>query len=178
MSVASSVVIPAQPTTGRTVYTPLGGNGITAPHGCYLVELRIVGDGGAGTSTLSIQGDARFTNLFAWINPKTGASAAANDFVLLLEETAGSTVPNTVVVGTMPQVAAATFGTNASFLWYPPPVYFKGNGRIQAQQPNVGAGETYFLAAQVYVFDIDVAQKTPLPFLQWNVPGVSAPAAI
>ncbi len=178
MAVAEAVVIPAQPTTGRTVYTPLGGNGVSAPHSCYLVQLAVTGDASAGLSTLSIQGDARFTNLFAWINPKTGASAGANDFALLLEETAGSTVPASFICGTMPQVAAATFGTNASFLWYPPPVYFKGNGRIQAQQPNVGAGETYFLAAQIYCFNIDVAQRTPLPLLQWNVPGVSAPAAV
>ncbi len=178
MAVTSEVVLPAQPTTGRSVYTPLGGNGVTAPHGCYLVNTSIAGDASAGVATLGITGDARFTNLFAWINPKVSAAAAANDFVLTLEETSGSTVPNTVVVGSLPQVAAALFGTNASFLWYPPPVYFKGSGRVGAQMNNVGVGEVYLCTLQVYVFDIDVAQKTPLPLLQWNVPGVSAPAAI
>ncbi len=178
MAVATEVVLPAQPTTGRTVYTPLGGNGLTAPGGCYMVNAAIAGDASGGVATVGITGDPRYTNLFAWANLKTAASASANDFVCILEETSGSSVPNSLICGTMPQVAAASFGTNASFLWYPPPVYFKGAGRCGGQQPNVGAGETYFLTVQIYIFAIDVLQRTPLPFLQWNVPGVSAPAAV
>lgn len=178
VAVTSNVILPAQPTTGRSVYTPLGGDGITAPHGCYLVQSSIVGDASAGLATLTIQGDARWTNLVAWVNLKTAAAAGANDFAILIEDVAGSTVPAEFICGSMPQVAAALFGTNSAFLWFPAPIYNKGTGRITAQQTNVGVGETYFVAAQIYCFNIDVAQRTPLPILQWNVPGVSAPAAI
>ncbi len=177
MSVITTVTLPAQPTIGQSVYTPLGGNGYSAPHGCYMVESSVVGDASGGTGTVQIQGDARYVNLFAFINAKIAADAAAGDFQLSLEQTSGSAEPNVHVVGTIPQVAT-TFSLNAAFLWYPPPIYFKGQGIATAAFPNVGVGETYRMAVQVYLFRIDVLQATPLPILQWNVPGVSAPAAV
>ena len=177
MSVSALMTLPDQPTTGRSVLSPLGGNGYSAPHSCYLVQSSVAGDASAGTVLLSIQMDPRYTNLIAWINPLTSSAAAAGEFQIAMLENATSTVPGVTIVGTYPQVTS-TFGGNQSFLWYPPPIYHKGQGLIQLVQINVDATEVYFLRCQVYCFAIDVLQTTPLPILQWNVPGVSAPASV
>ncbi len=177
MSVSSSVTLPNQPAAGASVYTPLGGDGYTAPHACYLAQIIVAGDASGGTVLLEIQGDPRFTNVVAWINPLTITAAAAGEFQITLVEHATSTLPPVAIVGTFPHVAVG-FGGNQAFLWYPPPLYFRGQGRIQLAQINVGVGESYRLRAQIYCFKIDVLQTTPLPILQMNVPGVSAPAAI
>lgn len=177
MSVTTTVTLPAQPTIGRSVLTPLGGNGYTAPHACYMVESSVVGDVSGGTAVVQVVGDARYVNLFAFLNAKIAGDAAAGDFQMSLEETSGGTAPNIHIVGTIPNVAT-TFSLNSAFLWFPPPIYYKGVGVASSAFANVGVGETYRMAVQVYLFAIDVLQRTPLPLLQWNVPGVSAPAAV
>lgn len=178
MSVSSSVQLPAQPASGRTVFTPLGGDGIGAPLACYLVDIDIAGDAGGGVASLQIFGDPRFTNLVAWMNIKATSAATATDFLMQIEDAVSTTVPKPQIVGTLPQIDPSLFGANAAFLWYPPPIYFPGTGNFQVVTENVDATEVYTLALQVYCFNVDVLQLTPLPFLQWNVPGVSAPAAI
>lgn len=178
MSVASTIALPAQPTTGASVYTPLGGDGQTAPLGCYLVNFQIAGDASGGTATLTITADPRYTNLFAWLNPTVSSAAGAGDFLIVVQESGTSGAASPVVVGTFPQIATTVSTTNATFLWYPPPMYYQGLGEAVYITDNVGVGETYIMRAQIYLFDIDAPQITPLPYLQLNVPGVSAPAAI
>ncbi len=176
MSVSSSVVLPAQPPIGLTTLLPLGGDGTFSPHSCYVARIQVVGDVSGGTATLEITGDQRFTNLVAWVNIRTLVAAAATDFQIRIQPTSGE--EGVQVVGTMPQVPTTLVAANASFLWYPPPLYHPGTGFIDCKQVNVGTGETYQMVVQIYCFDIDIRRLTPLPFLQQNVPGVSAPAAI
>ncbi len=104
--------------------------------------------------------------------------AAAGEFEIRLIDAATPSVPTIDIVGTLPHVSEAVFVNNASFLWYPPPVYFQQKGIIQSVVVNVDATETYKLTAQIYCFDSNVLRLTPLALLNWNVPGVSAPAAI
>lgn len=157
----------------------MGGDGITAPHGCYLVAVTVAGDASGGVATLRVVGDTRFTNLAAWMNVRATSAAVAGDFVMTTEDAVGTLESAPFIVGTLPHVDPTLFpGLNAAFLWYPPPVYFQGSGNFQVSTENVDATETYTLGCQIYCFNIDVVQRTPLPILQWNVPGVSAPAAI
>lgn len=177
MAVTTTVTLPAQPAQGVMTYVPLGGDGRSAPLGCYFVRAEIDGDAGGGNATCIINFDERYTNLVAYANYVIQADAAAGDFVIRLSKSSNiSALTN--VVGTIPQVAGTTATDNAAFLWYPPPIYFQGDGSCVAIAPNVGVNETYKLTAEVYVFDIDVRRLTPLPILQLNVPGVSAPAAV
>lgn len=178
MSVAITVALPNQPATGAVVWTPLGGDGRTAPLGCWLINFQIQGDASGGTATLSIVADPRYTNLFAWANPTVSSAAGAPDMLIVIQESGTSGAASPVVVGTMPQIATTVSTTNAAFLWYPPPMYFQGLGELVFITDNVGVGETYIMRAQCYAFDIDAPQLTALPWLQMNVPGVSAPAAI
>ncbi len=176
MSVAANVTIPAQPAVGTTDLQPLGGNGVTAPHSCYIVRVVLVGDASGGSAIVGINGHLKYTNLCAWMNLRIQADTAAGEFSSTISQADGIAGPT--IVGTIPGIAEASFTTNSTFLWYPPPLYFSGSGRWTAAYVNVDATETYELEAQIYCFDIDVLRKAPLPILQWNVPGVSAPAAI
>lgn len=167
--------MPAQPTVGNTELLPLGGAGLTAPHGCYVVRNSVVGDASGGNATLTILFDPRYTNLLAWVNIRVSVDAGAGDFAIFYQPSAAE--EGVVVVGTIPQIGLITT-VNSAFLWYPPPMYHRGRGLLQVLFPNVAATETYTLSCQIYTFAIDVTQRTGLPLLQLNVPGVSAPAAI
>ncbi len=175
MSVSSDVTLPAQPAAGNTVWQPLGGDGTFSPHGCYISRNEIQGDASGGNATLRTTLDSRYTNLVAFVNARIQVDAAAGDFRLVVQPTL--TEEGVEVVGTMPQISTG-FAANASFLWYPPPLYHPGTGVVLCGYPNVGVGELYQLVIQVYTFNIDIRRLTPLPFLQGNVPGVSAPAAV
>ncbi len=168
-------MLPAQPTQGSTNYIPLGGDGRSAPLGCYFVNIEVDGDASGGNADLTIRGDVRYTNLVAYMNLKVQADAAAGDFMMRITD---PNPPRPQIVGTIPQVATGVATDNATFLWFPPPIYFQGGGSMSAVLPNVGVNETYKLEIEVLVFDIDVRRLSPLPLLMLNVPGVSAPAAI
>lgn len=176
MSVTTTVTLPAQPTQGVSEFVPLGGNGKSAPLGCYFVRAEVDGDAGGGSATVSINFDRRYTNLVAYLNPTIAVDAAAGDFAVRIGTAVGS--QQVQVTGTIPHIATGTVTDNASFLWYPPPLYFQGVGNGSFFCPNVGVNETYKLFAEIFVFDINVKRLAPMPVLQMNVPGVSAPAAI
>lgn len=179
MAVNVVVTLPAQPADGFTIFTPLGGDGRSAPHGCYFVIAEVDGDASGGAAGMTIDLDVRYTNLVAYANLRIAVDAAAGDFRIGLQADPAVAIPPTPsITGTIPQVATAVTTDNGSFLWYPPPVFMVGGGRVSATVPNVGVLETYKLELEVLVFDIDVRRITPLPYLMLNVPGVSAPAAV
>ncbi len=173
MAVSVTLSLPAQPALGASRFTPLGGDGRTAPLGCYLTDLQLAGDASGGAATLTINLDRRYTNLTAIMNPSATSTNSAPDFHVSMTQLTGSDV---VVLGTMPQTALETI--NAAFLWYPPPIYYVQEGRLRLVMANTDATEVYRLFVQVYCFDPEITRITPLPVLQWNVPGVSAPAAL
>ncbi len=159
-------------------YVPLGGDGRSAPMGCYFCRAEIAGDASGGNASIIINYDTRYTNLTAYLNLMIAVDAAAGDFLLGTFTGQGASAAQPQIVGTIPQVATAVNTNNGTFLWYPPPVFYQQEGQAFAVVPNVGVGETYKLAIEVLVFDPDVRRLTPLPLLMLNVPGVSAPAAI
>jgi len=179
VSVSSTVSLPAQPAQGEQSYIPLGGDGKFAPLGCYFCRLEVDGDAGGGTASLTINCDVRYTNLIAYSNLLIEADAAAGDFALRIEQTGQIATPDRVtIVGTIPNVATGVNSDNSSFLWYPPPLFYQGAGVAISKCLNVGVNETYKLAIEVFVFDINVKRLAPMTWLMQNVPGVSAPASI
>jgi len=180
VSVSSSVSLPGQPGAGRVELVPLGGDGKSAPHGCYFVRIEIAGDASGGSATADVTLDVRYTNLVAVFQMTVEAAAGAPLVSMVMSpDNASSSRPHWTIVSTVPQVTAATsFQANASFMWFPPPVYYAQEGFLAFATPNVGVGETYVLTAEIYTFDPDVRRLTPMPYLQLNVPGVSAPPAI
>lgn len=164
MAVSTSVTLPAQPAAGDTTFQPLGGNGTTAPLGSYIVEAQIAGDASGGNATVTINGDPRYTNVFAWLDALIDTDAAAGEFMLTISRGGGSLEAPPRIMGTIPHVATGLAATNASFLWYPPVMLYNQAGSAAAQFPNVGVLETYILRLQSFVFNDNVQQ---LAAYQW-----------
>lgn len=178
MAVTTTVAIPDQPATGVIEFLPLGGNGKVAPLGCYMVDVQLAGDASGGLATINVELDPRYTNLVAFYSAKVDSAATAPDFFMDIRANAAATgFAGPSIVGTMPHTTIITLG-NASFLWYPPPIYYPRGGHISLTMTNVDATEVYAVVAEVYCFDSDVRSLAPLYLLQLNVPGVSAPASI
>ncbi len=179
MSVSISGTLGAgQPDESQIVWVPLGGDGKVAPLGCYVARVEVVGDAGGGTATCSISGDTRYTNVAAWLTFEVEADAAATDFRMRMLNDAQGSQPIVNIVGTAPHVATTVATVNTAFLWFPPPMLYPDGGFFEAVTLNVSASETYRLTGEFFMFDRDIRQITPLPFLMQNFPGVSAPAAI
>ncbi len=178
MAVSETVVIPAQPTTGVIEFLPLGGNGQIAPLGCYMIDVQLAGDASGGLAAISVSLDPRYTNLVAFYSATVDSAATAPDYFMdIRADAAASGFSGPAIVGTMPHTAIVST-PSASFLWYPPPIYYPGGGHISLAMLNVDATEVYAIVAEVYCFDIDIRKITPMGILQMNVPGVSAPASI
>ncbi len=159
------------------MFSPLGGDGLGAPLGCYLTDLQLVGDASVGTATLTVNFDPRYTNLLAFVNVTAASTTASPDMNLRMEAVDAGPGPNVTIVGSMPQITLSTT-PNAAFLWFPPPIYYIQNGSVRFVTNNIDATETYQIVLQIYCFHPEVTRRTPLPVLQWNVPGVSAPASV
>ncbi len=175
MAVTSEITLPAQPGIGVVTWVPLGGDGVTAPIGYYDVVNQVVGDASGGNATCSVIFDGRYTSLLAWANPKIFADAAAGEFSMDL--TRSSAFNGLNVVGTFPGVAEAFVTANSSYLWYPPPIFFAGDGRVRFNALNVDATETYVLQCQVFAYDRNVRNRMNMTWLHQLIPSTNAPVA-
>ncbi len=176
MAVTETVTLPAQPTIGSTIWVPLGGDGVTAPIGYYDVLARIVGDASGGVATVHIIFDNRYTNLLAWSNIGILADTAAGDFALQMEKS-NTALTSIQVVGTIPGVAESFIGQNSSYLWFPPPTFYAGDGQVRFFTPNVDATESYQMAIQVFAYNRDVRNRMNMTWLHQIVPSTNAPVA-
>ncbi len=157
------------------MWVPLGGDGVTAPLGYYDVDTRVVGDASGGTAQLAVLFDPRYTNLCAWVNIGILADTAAGDFALQLLPVVG--VAGLTIVGTIPGVAESFTSQNSAYLWYPPPVFYAGEGVTRAFFPNVDATETYSLTTQIFMYDRDVRNRMNMTWLHQLIPSTNAPIA-
>ncbi len=172
MSVTSAFILPAQPAAGVINWVPLGGDGVTAPLGYYEVDAQLVGDASGGIATIAVTFDGRYTNLLAWANLKIFDDTAAGEFSVDL--TRGAAFNGIHQVGTMPGITEAVVTVNSSWLWYPPPQFYAGDGRLRAIWVNVDATETYVIQAQVFCYDRDVRNRMNMTWLHQITPSTNA----
>ncbi len=175
MAVASTITLPAQPSQGAVTWVPLGGDGVTAPIGYYDVDVQLVGDASGGNAVIAITFDARYTNLCAWANVKVFADTAAGEFSISM--TRSGAFSGLIIVGTLPGVTEGFVTANSTYLWYPPPVFYAGDGRIQAFFLNVDATETYVMTLQVFAYNRDVRNRMNMTWLHQIAPSTNAPVA-
>lgn len=175
MAVTSSVILPAQPDAGVVSWVPLGGDGVTAPLGYYEVDLQLVGDASGGNATINITFDGRYTNLLSWANLKIFDDTAAGEFSVDLTRSAAFNGLHQV--GTYPGITEAVVTVNSAWLWYPPPLFFAGDGRLRVIQVNVDATETYVVQAQVFAYDRDVRNRFNMTWLHQITPSTNAVTA-
>lgn len=169
IAVSETVTLPAQPTTGVVDRIPLGGDGYSAPMAAYaVVQHQVTGAVGGGSASLQVNMDPRFCSLISYITmANEQVSAADADVRLVIFGTQGR-IPVLTETG---EIASVGFGsTSLERTWNPTPVILPGGtapgAALIGQMLNVDA-DVYKLSALIYLFKIDVRERTPMGPLLW-----------
>lgn len=168
MSISDQLALPAQPTSGQSIFLPYGGDGLTAPQAAWVVKTyAVTGDATGGNVTMQIQLDRRYCSLIAYVQCSAGTIGADTQFRLSIDS---ASEPSMSVQGKMPTLSQYT--TDCSALWCPPGVVLPGErlSTISYAVDNVD-GKTYTLNALIYLFGIQVRTKYPLPPLLASTTG-------
>ncbi len=168
MSVSATLQLPSQPTLGELTYTPLGGDGLLAPFAAHVVNgFRVVGDASGGNATLEVLLDTRFCHIVAFVATQITQATSADADVRYSSgssDRAATQVHGIVVPALSALINAATIANT----WNPAPQVLSG-----LDAPNIRLGfvnvdtDTYFLEALIYLFRLDVREKTPMGPLLW-----------
>ncbi len=169
MSVVLEVTLPAQPASGTVEFLPLGGDGRTAPHSMFLVDIQGTGDATGNHLRLTINRDQRFEQLCSYMMLQNGSAAAVDYRMQVL--TAGAA--RQINVGATKHATIDVTFTVASIIWAPP-AYMLGD-QWQMATANVDTIVSR-LKVLLYNFDIQASKKTPLPLLLASLP--RSPSAV
>ncbi len=169
MTIAETLVLPAQPALGSTEFIPLGGNGYTAPQSAFLVDMQVLGDASGGNISTRIDRDPRFEHLISLMQVESNNTAAVGYLFNLTRSVIGT-------VGTLHQVGTTILDgitdiTLSSALWTPPPMIEPFLWQMFTE--NVDTFTVKFKCL-VYNFQIDASQKIPLSTLLASVPRASS----
>lgn len=162
MSVSSTFALPGQPDAGTNTYVPLAGDGYTAPHSLFAVNVTLAMDASGGVANIRITRDPRWEHLVPVIgalNTNTTQDEMQMDITTALA--AGGPI---FLVGGLAQQRPD--GTQAR-VWTPPPIINPLSFQVVAA--NV---DTFQLSMSmvVYNFRVDASRKIPLPILLASVP--------
>lgn len=165
MTVETTLALPAQPTTGTMQYVPLGGDGLTSPHAAYMLRsVQIAGDSSSGQAIIKVAFDRRWTTLVQFVTGQVSGVAAPVAFQFIIS---GELMPSVIDKGT-DSFDTVGIQPSAGHTWFPPPVLVPGgaDGELKLTWLNVD-GDTFFCDSLIYLFNIDVRQKTPIAPLLW-----------
>ncbi len=174
MSVAEILTLPAQPVTGATHRTPLGGDGYKAPMAAYIVDnFTLVGDatGGSPGISFTVNMDERFCALVAYaVLSVSQASGTALGLRFRIDTGQGSSP----VAPQLQNIAAAAIAGTANSAtinetWNPIPLIIPGDGAqglLQMTTTNIDT-DTYRFSALIYLFNVNVRQVMPMGPLLW-----------
>jgi len=168
MSVSLQFTLPAQATTGRVKYIPLGGDGFQAPFAAYAISgVTLTGDAGGGSASINCTLDNRYVSLVAY---STGAinqvsSADVDHRFRIVADGA----PVLVSAGTIEAISADVSAATINRTWQPPPVLVPGSvpANLVHDWLNV-LNDDYKMHAYIYLFDIRVRELTPTGPLLWS----------
>jgi hypothetical protein len=170
MAIADSFTLPGQPALGSSVYTPLGGNGFSAPHSMYDITFQIVGDATGGNIVLAVVYDSRFTGMINWVC--VTANSAAGDLgcvnVISTAEPSGQGFQDAA-----PMLQASGLALGTTKLWQPPPVAFTSTPTFDPTITTTFANSNlkeFNLTMQIYNFAKRAREKTPMYQLAANLP--------
>jgi len=172
MSVAATLTLPGQPASGTVVRTPLGGDGKTSPISADSFTVNLASDASAGSNSILVHTDPRFSCLTAHLQIRVASLAANINFQLMCAPTVTGLMQ---ITGTIVDIGLT--GVNPGVLWCPP-------GHIGSTDVTPSSGTAMFLLATientdtetltfnalVFNFVKDVQQITPLPVLLASLP--------
>lgn len=168
MSVSVDIALPDdQPSSGSYTYVPLGGNGFTAPHACYLLQsISVAGDASGGTAQVGVTLDPRYQGLISVVQADQVGTTADVDvrYTIQAEDPSGNIYSQISVAGTLKHLS---FENNARGAWSPPSVFNASKVLFKAANVN---GDTYAMSGIIYLFNKRASELTPLSVLLSSLP--------
>lgn len=170
MAVTATLQLPAQPTSGEVVISPLAGNGYTAPHSETRVRVNLSGAVGGGSALITVFWDPRWVSIISWcalaIDSLGADQLAQFDY----------TIAANLGMGCALDVKASGLsGVDGIVTWCPPP-QLSSVPTIGATQPNLRVatgnvdGDVYQLFLVLLNFKKDVLQRVPMSRLVQSLP--------
>lgn len=165
MSVSVALELPAQPVIGQSVYTPLGGDGWTAPHSVAEVAISSAGDAGGGLNDISVTFDRRFQSIVTYAFLRNSSASQGIEMRITLLPFLPRSTPQMQAFAN--QCFANALDDTNLITWNPPPIpHF---GVCQARTTNVN-GDTITLFMYIYQFQQTVLQEVPLDRILASLP--------
>jgi len=165
MAVSITTSLPDQPVTGVNTYTPLGGDGWTAPHSVAEVSMSLAGDGSGGNNTITLNFDPRFVSIVTYVRLANSSGATSIEMTVQMLPALPRSQPQLQAFANLVPVIALT--TENVLTWSPPPIPHMA--RMIAIEPNVN-GDSFILMAYIYQFQRTALQQVPLDRILASLP--------
>lgn len=167
MAVSTAADLPSSIAT----FTPLGGDGLASPFAMYNTSQTVAGAVGGGRASLILSMDQRYCSQIQYIGwtiaQVTGADIEMSVSISAAQDGTSTTMG---INGLCKGLDEATFTTTVEGYWTPPPTILGpsnaagGNPAIGLHFLNVDAS-TYKMFTQILLWDINVRNLTPYPYL-------------
>jgi len=169
VSVAETLILPNQPTSGIVSRISLGGDGFSSPMAAYTVaNFQLTGDGTGGQVTFTVQLDDRFCALVAYASIGASQPTATNisvRFRLDSAPTGQGFAPQVY----QPSVVANSLNLNAQTIraqWTPHAVITPGSDVINLSCAIINVDlVVHNFSAMIYLFNINARQRVPIEYL-------------
>lgn len=168
MAVQTDITFPAEavtPAIGGPHYSPLGGDGWTAPHSVYEFAISSPGTASGGNNVIDITFDRRFVGILTYARLAQSSASGLLEMQMTLFPPPGRSTPQ--VKAFCNAVPVDGLSTTNEMSWCPPPI--PSMGRLVATLPNV-TGDTMSVMGYIYNFQIDVLHKVPLNLILMSLP--------
>jgi len=168
VAIAENLTLPAQPATGSVTYVTLGGDGYMAPFAAYSVsDWQVTADASGGRATYTLTMDDRFVGLMSYAS-FTGIQGSTLDVGCRWRLRGTPGAPPVFRALTIDAITTNAVGAQLNDLFVPQPVLLPGGqpATLLFETDNVN-GDSYFISTLIYLFNIDVRQKTPMGPLLW-----------
>ncbi len=168
VAVTETVVLPAQPAAGTVEFVPLGGDGLSAPRAAYAVKgFLLTGDVSGGQIQTQVTMDDRYTSIVSYVSFNMSQATSADvDFNIAIS---GARTPQMTDSGVAVAISSTIDAVEVRHTWLPPPQLLPGGTEIAFVRTKVLNVDSDVLRSEmwIYLFNIDVRQKTPMGPLLW-----------
>ncbi len=165
MAVSIDNQLPEQPVLGVNTYTPLGGDGWTAPHSMAEVSVGSAGAAGGGTNVITVTFDPRFQSLVTYVRLSNSSASGAIEMNLSLFPALPRAQPQLQAWANA--VPVNDVSTQNNITWSPPPI--PNLFRLQATTTNV-SGDSLTLQAYIFQFQRRALELVPLNVILASLP--------
>jgi len=163
VTVAETLSLTDQPSTGQIKLVPLGGNGVSAPKSMYEVQATLAHDASGGIVAFTLTRDERFASICTLMNGKVIGAAAGVEMLFTMRSESDGPVAN----GFANAVPISTVGSSSIAVWNPPPIMTMTTWSLHQNNVN---GDSLDFAGWFYNFDVRILELSPMWRILANLP--------